>query len=225
MTPAAFVEKLAAVRLDAAWVFNPYSDCCLKHDQPNAPELRRENLTVTLEAAVRLGVDSVWVGREPGHLGARRTGLALTDDDTLRCASEMFGVQLQKATHSVVRRENTAQAIWEILPKLDCRVFPWNVFPLHSHNMGNPLSNRKHCATERAEGVEFLRDILGMLKPNRVVAVGCDAKRALRKMKVDARSCFVNHPARERERKKFPGQVGEIYGVKFDSDWRRIIPL
>ena len=225
MTPAAFVEKLAAVRLDAAWVFNPYSDCCPEHDLPNAPELRRENLTVALEAAIRLGVDSVWVGREPGHLGARRTGLALTDDDTLHCMSEMFGVQLRKATRpdSVVRRENTAQAIWRILPQLDCRVFPWNVFPLHSHSMNNPLSNREHCATERTEGAGFLRDILGMLKPSKVVAVGYDAKWALHKMEVDAH--FVYHPAYPKWRKQLPGQVGEIYGVKFDSDWRRVIPL
>ena len=225
MTPANFVEKLAAVRLDAARVFNPYSDCCPKHDLPNAPKLRRENLTAALEAAARLGVDSVWVGQEPGHLGARRTGLALTDDDTLHCMSKMFDVPLQQATHFTIR-EKTAQAVWKILPKLGCRVFPWNVFPLHSHDMDAPLSNRKHCKTERAEGVKFLRDILEILKPSRVVAVGRDAERALCKMKIDPRPRFVYHPAaRGREREQFPGQVGEIYGMEFDPDGCRVIPL
>ena len=223
MTPFTFVESLSAVRLNSETVFNPYSDHCQVHDLPNAPELRRKNLVSALEAAAALGVDSVWVGQEPGHKGARRTGLALTDDMTLPGMSEMLGVPLEKATRTSVR-ENTAQTVWKILPQLDRIIFPWNAFPLHSHRPGEPLSNRDwHDSEERALGEEFLRGILGMLNPRRVVAIGRDAEGELRRMGIPA--AFACHPAYPFWRKEFFRQAGEIYGVKFTDDGRKEISL
>ena len=213
MSPSDFVERLAAVRLNPETVFNPYSDTCpCGHDLPNAPKLRRKNLTAVLTAAMSVGPVDLWVGQEPGHKGARRTGLALTDDDTLPRMSEMFGVELEKATRTSGVREDTAQAAWEILSPLvgKVKVFPWNVFPLHSHDLGSPLSNRKHNAKERAVGGKFLLDIHRILKPRRVIAIGRRADKFLHRQGIGHRS--VPHPARSR-RDEFLWKMKEIYNA------------
>ena len=227
MSPSDFVERLAAVRLNPETVFNPYSDTCpCGHDLPNAPKLRRKNLTAVLTAAMSVGPVDLWVGQEPGHRGARRTGLALTDDDTLPRMSEMFGVELEKATRTSGVREGTAQAAWGILLQLDLDrlVFPWNVFPFHSHKPGKPLSCRGYISAERRVGEGFLRDAINLLQPRqngRIVAIGCKARDALNEMGIEAD--FANHPSHHSPlRENFPRQIGKIYGADFDSDWNKI---
>ena len=84
MTPASFVKALAAIRLPN--VFNPYVDQCDVHDRANAPALRRRALRTYLEAIMTLGSDTIWMGRDLGYRGGRRTGLALTDKALLGCA-------------------------------------------------------------------------------------------------------------------------------------------
>ncbi|MBX9665042.1 MAG: hypothetical protein K5Q19_17080, partial [Novosphingobium sp.] len=78
MTPTQFVSELSAIRFPNA--FNPYSDACPVHDVPDAPAMRSAILTQILEAAEAASVDAIWVGRDLGFRGGRRTGMALTDD-------------------------------------------------------------------------------------------------------------------------------------------------
>ena len=42
--------------------------------------IRRENILHYFSTAAEIGVDSIWLGRDPGYLGARRTGIAFTDE-------------------------------------------------------------------------------------------------------------------------------------------------
>lgn len=51
-SPSSFVEALADVRLSK--VFNPYSDLCDLHDEPDSATRRRHNLELSLAAAVEL---------------------------------------------------------------------------------------------------------------------------------------------------------------------------
>ena len=75
-----FIEQLAKLRFDG--VFNPYADICPEHDKADAPAIRRRNLAFALEAALNCRVESLWIARDLGYRGGRRTGLALTDDFT-----------------------------------------------------------------------------------------------------------------------------------------------
>lgn len=74
MTPTQFVSELSAIRFPNA--FNPYSDACPVHDVPDAPAMRSAILTQILEAAEAASVDAIWVGRDLGFRGGRRTGIA-----------------------------------------------------------------------------------------------------------------------------------------------------
>ena len=77
MNTKTFVDELKSYQGNN--VFNPYADLCTIYDKFNAADIRRNNLRLTLDSFLQTGVDSIWIGRDLGHRGGRRTGLALTD--------------------------------------------------------------------------------------------------------------------------------------------------
>ena len=125
---AHFVERLAEVSFRS--VFNPYRDACGQHDGPEAPAIRRANLLRYLEAIVDAGVDSIWLGRDCGYRGARRTGIALTDEIHLAMLQQHLGVTgITKATTGSPLKERTATEVWKVMQTVSVNVFLWNVFP------------------------------------------------------------------------------------------------
>jgi len=69
-------------------------------------------------------------------------------------------------------------AVWDALRGMEETFFLWNVVPLHPHPPGAPFSNRAHNAAERAAGEAILSALIGLLRPERIIAVGRDAERA-----------------------------------------------
>lgn len=192
MTPERFVRGLASRALPN--VFNPWVDRCPVADLPDAPAVRRRNLTAALERALTLGVDSILVGRDLGYRGGRRTGLALTDEANLTTFSQMYGgLPLRRATKGPVVAERTAAMFWEIISRLRAPVFTWNVFPYHPHAPGKPLSNRCHTPFERKECRSTLIELLELLQPSYVVAIGNDAELGLSDLGIECAK--VRHPS------------------------------
>ncbi|MCY4258678.1 MAG: uracil-DNA glycosylase, partial [Rhodobacteraceae bacterium] len=111
--------------------FNPYSDRCRVHDTPDAPGIRRQFLREILRQAHRVDVDAIWVGRDLGYRGGRRTGLALTDDIHFSDHLERWGLEPENLTTGEPVPERTAGVIWDVLHHVRAPVFLWNVFPLH----------------------------------------------------------------------------------------------
>lgn len=192
MTPSAFVQALAAIRLPN--VFNPYADQCGVHDRANAPALRRRALRSYLEAVKALGVDTIWMGRDLGYRGGRRTGLALTDEQHLPALSSIYpGSSASKTTHGPVIAERTAAEIWALLAQLDFPPLLWNVFPLHPHEPDQPFTNRKFSARELAHVDDLNGKLIGWLGIRRVVAIGQDAAGYAARFSVQV-EC-VRHPS------------------------------
>jgi hypothetical protein len=187
-----FVSRIAALSFDCA--FNPYAEACADHDRADAPAIRRRNLSLVLDAAITQGVDSLWIARDLGYRGGRRTGLALTDEVHLAAHARLFGaLPLARATKGPAVAERTATIIWQVLKSLDRPIFLWNVFPLHPHERGDPMSNRCHTRTERQECRPVLMWLLDTLQPKTVVAIGRDAQLALAELDVEADK--VRHPS------------------------------
>lgn len=189
-SPIAIVDALSNLRFDN--VFNPYSDVCPHHDLPDAPRIRRSNLLATFEAASE-GVDELWIALEPGHKGARRTGLAMTDDERLQNHAARWDVTVQRATRSGPEREQTAGIVWQALERSDRRILLWNVFPLHCHKPEVVLSNRRHTSRERNACAELTMRVVRMCRPDRIVAIGNEAQVAMAPS--FPRSIAVRHPA------------------------------
>jgi hypothetical protein len=153
-----------------------------------------------------LGVESFWIARDLGYRGGRRTGLALTDELHLSAHSQLFGaIPLARATRGPEVAERTATIIWQVLRDLDRPVFLWNVFPLHPHLRGNPLSNRCHTKIERDACRPILDWLLKRLKPKVVVAIGRDAECALGALDVTA--VRVRHPS-------YGGHLEFVHGMR-----------
>ncbi len=209
MKPIAFVEALSTVQLDA--VFNPYSDRCPLHDRADAPQRRRANLRRFLESVADDEVDSIWIARDLGYRGGRRTGLPLTDEMHLQTFSEVYGLPLSRATKGPLMTERTAAIIWSVLQRIDRPVFLWNIFPLHPFEPGDPLSNRCHTRAEREMFSDVLFTLLDMLRPRRVIAIGRDAQKALADMSLDCH--VVRHPSYGGQSEFISGMC-TLYGLK-----------
>lgn len=192
MTPAIFVKALASIRLED--VFNPYADTCPVFDRADAPASRRRNLRSFLTAAAELGVDTIWMGRDLGHRGGRRTGVALTDEYHLPDLARLYpGSDSQQATRGPAMAERTAAEIWAALHSLEHPPLLWNVFPFHPHETDNPFSNRRFTARELSEVDELNRCLIAWLGIRRIVDIGQDAAQYAADFGVDV--VTVRHPS------------------------------
>lgn len=171
--PDDFVAALSAPQFEDT--FNPFAHRCVVHDLSAAPRFRSQALRAILGAAVSRDVDSLWIGRDRGYRGGRRTGLALTDDIHLNLHAARWGVNITRPTigHSVAER--TAAVVWDVLARIEVPVFLWNVFPLHPHDTADPFINRTHNARERCAGDEVLSELIGLVRPHRLIVIGNDA--------------------------------------------------
>lgn len=192
MNPEEFVRQLSQVSFPD--VFNPYRDRCREHDHADSPAIRRLNLKQYLDAVVECGVESVWLGRDCGYRGGRRTGIALTDEVHLTLLEAHFGIGgMKKATVGEPIKERTATEVWKILREIDQKIFLWNVFPFHPYEEGNPMSNRRHSSREFDACKELLSSLLKWLKPKRIVALGNDAHKEV--LRLGFRVSAVRHPS------------------------------
>jgi hypothetical protein len=210
MTPAEFVSSLEAMTLPD--VFNPWRDRCSVHDLDDAPARRRANLTAFLEAAIEARVETMWIARDLGYRGGRRTGVPLTDEVHLPSASVLLGgVALHRATNGPVVAERTAAIIWQVLSRISAPVVLWNVFPFHPHEEGDEMSNRCHTRIERETTWPLLEALIGMIQPKRIVAIGRDAHLALTDLA--ATTMAVRHPSYGGQAEFIAGMY-QLYGVE-----------
>lgn len=203
-----FVSDLSGMSFPNA--FNPYSDICDLHDLANADAIRRRNLENALKQAITSGVSSLWVARDLGYRGGRRTGLAMTDERHLETHAKHLGVErFEKATATRESREGTAGEIWRAIKRSNDRIFLWNAFPLHPHPVSKPMGNRKHTAREAAAGMEFVLRLIRLLEPQHVVGIGVDAHAMLRLAGIPC--VGVRHPSYGGG-PEFRAQLTALYG-------------
>lgn len=214
MRPAQFVEGLNKLNFENT--FNPYSDRCAVHDLDDAPRSRSQTLQSVLEAATEREIDSLWIGRDLGYRGGRRTGLGLTDDVHVHAHAERWELSIERPTKGEAIAEQTAAVTWRVLSQINVSVFLWNVFPLHPHEPGNPFSNRCHNARERRAGEEFLSELILLLKPCRLVAIGNDAAQSARRLCSQPKVIQVRHPSYG-GKTRFSAQMGGLYDLNGNS--------
>jgi uracil-DNA glycosylase len=216
MTPQGFVAALAHTHLPA--VFNPYADRCPVHDRMDAADRRKKNLQIFLEAALNSHVETIWVARDLGYRGGRRTGLPLTDEIHLEHIARLLGgIQLERATEGPPVAERTAAIVWKVLSRIGQPAVLWNVFPFHPHHPDDPFSNRCHTRAERKATLPLLQALIEIFQPKQIVAIGRDAQYALQYLAV--RVIGVRHPSYGGQ-SEFIAGIYDLYGVSENADHR-----
>ena len=174
MNPNTFVTALSEIELKD--VFNPYRHFCHTHDLQDGPIVRRKNLNLYLQVLEQQEVDTIWMGRDLGYRGGRRTGLALTDEYHLSQMGLAYpGVIAERATKGPAVSERTASEIWGILTKLTQPPLLWNVFPFHPHELGSEFTNRKFSKVELDTVTELNHQLISWLGIKRIICLGRDA--------------------------------------------------
>lgn len=220
-TPKSFAKALAETHLPS--VFNPYADYCPTHDRADAASVRRRNLVRCLDAAIAAHVDTIWIARDLGYRGGRRTGVPLTDEVHLgQAAALMGGIVLDRATRGPVVAERTAAIVWSVLTRIGEPAVLWNIFPLHPHEADDPFSNRCHTRAEREATWPLLTALIAMIKPRRIVAIGRDAGMALNDLDITVE--IVRHPSYGGQTEFITG-VNHIYGLAAGDDDRQTLEL
>lgn len=209
MTPKSFVSALAAADLPS--VFNPWRDRCSIHDRRDAAARRRANLEGVIAAALDARVETIWIARDLGYRGGRRTGVPLTDEVHLtHAAALMGGIALERATEGPAIAERTAAIVWQVLSRIGQPVMLWNVFPFHPHEADDPMSNRCHTRAEREATWPLLQALVSMLQPKRIVAIGRDAHLALDGLGIPTTA--IRHPSYGGQREFIDGMF-DLYGI------------
>lgn len=216
-----FVALVADLKFEDA--FNPYTDVCQEFDRADAAAIRRRNLAKAVEAALATGVESIWVARDLGYRGGRRTGLALTDEAHLQAHAKLLGVkELERSTLGPATAERTATVIWRMLMEIRKPVFLWNVFPLHPHEHARPMSNRSHTRSERQACRHVLVTLLDILVPQAVLAIGRDAEVAMSELGMPSKQ--VRHPSYGGQ-PEFIAGVSAHYGLERPGPCAETLPL
>lgn len=209
-----FAEAVAGLQFQNC--FNPYTDRCPKFDCAGAANRRVRIFSKILESAANQPIDAIWVGRDLGHRGGRRTGLALTDDVHVDHHLKRWNISpIKRLTTGDMVSERTAAVIWEQLNRIDLRIFLWNVFPLHPHEPDNPFTNRQHNARERKAGEKLLFELILLLRPSRVIAIGNDAATVASQIS-PVPVLSVRHPSYGGQ-SQFVRQISELYGLPMSS--------
>ena len=211
MNPGNFVQQLKSISLDC--VFNPYSDRCSAFDLKEAPARRSAALASLLTVAEHVEVDSLWVGRDLGYRGGRRTGLALTDDIHVSLHAQRWNLQIERATKGQPQRERTAAVIWKSLSCISVPTFLWNVFPFHPHEPGDPFTNRAHSSREREIGEQILAELVWLIRPRRIIAIGNNAAASVKRLCTPSELLQVRHPSYGGQN-EFVAQIENIYGLE-----------
>lgn len=192
MTVVEFVNEISSV--DLPNVFNPYRDICHVADDANSPAIRQKNLFSYLQAMRARDTGMLWLGRDLGYRGGRRTGIALTDEFHLGVLGETYGLRVAKATVGVeVKKERTATEVWKLLVAIRRPVFLWNVFPFHPFESGKPFTNRRHTAREFNLCSDILVELVALLRPTKIIVLGADAETGAARVGLTAER--VRHPS------------------------------
>jgi len=215
MNSRKFVAALSEIHLDN--VFNPYSDHCPVHDLATGPSVRRNNLRSYLTAVETLGTDTIWMGRDLGYRGGRRTGLALTDEGHLgNLAASYPGTLPARATRGPAVIERTASEIWAALDQIKRPPLLWNVFPFHPHEFDKPFTNRRFKTSELAQVNELNHQLIRWQGIRRIVCIGRDAAEYATGFGVEV-EC-IRHPSYGGI-KDFRAGLVRLYGSELHLDY------
>lgn len=191
-------------------VFNPWWQNDPENDDySNAAEIRRHQLEWYLSE--RLGRKPyLLLGEALGYQGGHFSGIAMTSERLLlghlkkrgiKPEHVFIGLEPTRTSRESIRKdgfsEPTATIVWSHLLELGIDPFDfviWNAFPWHPYNPAKGmLSNRTPTPLEFKPGLDILKNLIEIMQPEKIVAVG--EKASLLLQDAGLAHAKVRHPA------------------------------
>jgi uracil-DNA glycosylase len=191
-------------------IFNPWWHTDKENDDySNSAEIRRRQLIQYLEER-KNSAKYLLVGEALGYQGGHFTGIAMTSERILLGKMKHKGIepeyvmtalQPSRTSKENVRQdgftEPTATIVWGHLLEMGIDPYSfvlWNALPWHPYKSDKGmLSNRTPKDTEMLAGLEKLKQLIDLLKPQIVIAVGQKAADQLARLDIEFSQ--VRHPA------------------------------
>lgn len=181
--------------------FNPYCTVDEACDLPEADRIRRDNLSAYFQSIP--GDPRILVlGEAPGWRGCRFSGVPFTSEALLVGGDLPFAGK-QSSLRKVPYSEATATLFWKGMSFLPFPFLAWNCVPVHPHQPGKPLSNRRPSRDELKRFGMILAGVIGILRPDRIIAVGRTAENVL--LDFELRPFTLRHPSHGGARKFVQG--------------------
>jgi len=172
-------------------LFNLYYDLIPGVDLPRADQLRRENFYYYL-ASITEWPQYLVIGEAPGWRGCRFSGIPFTSEAQLVSGVLPFTGK-QSSLRSYPNCESSATIFWRVMQPYHSQFLVWNCIPYHPHKLGVPLSNRSPTEAEVRNFAPSLDELISLLAPGQVIAVGKSAQKALTLLGIPC--IAVRHPA------------------------------
>lgn len=185
------MEREVFSRPSSETLFNPYVSNDPRADKPDGDRIRRANLRHYLESYSEIPRTLI-IGEAVGPWGCRFSGVPFTSERQL-CCGELPFCGRQSSSNGEPHHERTAAIFWEVMAMHHPRCFIWNALPLHPHQPGEPFSLRRPSAAEVRGFAHLLAELISLLKPARIIAVGRIAERAVRN--IGETPVYIRHPS------------------------------
>ena len=156
-----------------------------------------ENLRLYLGEMIKMtGKRVLLVGEAPGYKGCKITGIPFTSGNVFKRFDHPLlneiGNQLRLAT---IESENTATIVWGYLSqKSDTPLF-WNSFPFHPHPKDNENKNRAPTADEVEIGIDHLKRLHSIYKPELVAGIGGKGVECAQQAFPKEAIVYIRHPS------------------------------
>lgn len=172
-------------------LFNPYRDSVEAVDRPDAAAIRRANLRRYL-ACYENRPPIFLLAEAPGPWGCRFSGVPLVSEAQL--VDDAFPINGHPSSRNdEPYQEYSAKIYWRTLHPYFPHFFTWNTVPFHPHHADKLLSIRTPKTSEVVAYTDVLAALLDLIRPERILAVGRKAERALKH--VNAAATYVRHPS------------------------------
>lgn len=180
-------------------LFNQYNDRDTRVDLPNAADIRRQSLYNYFKSFPKKPT-VILIGEAPGPWGCRFSGIPFTGErQLLNHELPFIGYQSSRNKPKLnVRKStpyvsNSARIFWSVMKKYHPQFFVWNCVPIHPYKHNNMLSVRTPISKEVKHYSNLLSEILSILKPKHIVAVGKKAEFSLDQLNIPC--VYVRHPS------------------------------
>ena len=172
-------------------LFNLYKDTNPQVDLPQAAAMRRVNLYAFLSSLPKRP-PVLLLGEAPGWRGHRFSGVPFTSE--VQLSRGMLPFQgLISSQSSTPHAEASATIFWQALRPHHPHFFVWSSLPFHPYQPGQPLSNRTPSRQELQTFSPLVGELVRLLTPELVVAVGRVAQQTLKWLDIPA--VAIRHPS------------------------------